>query len=123
MQEVPVSNPQLPPVSSKQIPLWLPPAHPNDALAFLYVQGRGEQGTARRQVLIITGDALPAPSHRTGASCPPRCLLTSSAATSCLLRRMRKAKGCLGPSPGTTSQPRRTMAFTWVRRSVRSLWK
>lgn len=112
MQEVPVSNAQPPPASSKQILALLPPAHPNDALAFLNVQGRGKQGTARRQVFIITGDAPPAPSHKTSTPCPPHCLLTSSAATSCPLRRMRKAKGCLGPSPGTTSQPRRTMAFT-----------
>lgn len=43
--------------------------------------------------------------------------------TSCWLRRILKANGCLGPKPGTTSQPWRAMAFTCVRRSVRSLWK
>lgn len=49
--------------------------------------------------------------------------LTSKMATSCRLRRILKANGCRGPKPGATSQPCRTMAFTWVRRSVWSLWK
>lgn len=55
---------------------------------------------------------------------PLETLYTSNAATSVPRLSILRAKGCLGPRPGTTSQPRRTMEVCGLRQpSTFSWWR